>query len=136
MPAKCTSTPSATRPQVLDLHEVIEYGNAKGIGVILYVNQLALERQLDEILPLYEKWGVKGVKFGFVNVGSQHWTGWLHEAIRKAAQHQLMVDIHDEFRNTGYQRTYPNLMTVEGIGGNEDFPHARSTTPPCPSPGF
>ena len=109
-------------PTSLNLHEVIEYANAKGIGVILYVNHVALEKQLDEILPLYQKWGVKGVKYGFVNVGSQKWTCWLHEAIRKAAACKLMVDIHDEFRNTGYQRTWPNLMTVEGIGGNETFP--------------
>ena len=109
-------------PTSLNLREVIDYANAKGIGVILYVNHLALEKQLDEILPLYEQWGVKGVKFGFVNVGNQHWTAWLHEAIRKAAACHLMVDIHDEFRNTGYQRTYPNLMTVEGICGNEEFP--------------
>jgi alpha-glucosidase len=106
----------------LNLREVIAYANARGIGVILYVNQRALARQLDEILPLYRKWGVKGLKFGFVNVGSQRWTGWLHDAIRKAAAHQLMVDIHDEFRSTGFQRTYPNLMTVEGILGNEGFP--------------
>ena len=112
-------------PHALDLHAVIKYANSKGIGVILYVNHTALERQLDELFPLYEKWGVKGVKFGFVNVGSQHWTSWLHAAIRKAARHKLMVDIHDEFRNTGYQRTYPNLMTVEGIGGNETFPTPR-----------
>ncbi len=110
------------RQSSLNLHEVIDYGNYKGIGVILYVNHRAMEKQLDEILPLYEKWGVKGVKYGFVNVGSQHWTAWLHEAIRKAAAHHLMVDIHDEFRNTGYQRTYPNLMTCEGVGGNEGFP--------------
>jgi alpha-glucosidase len=109
-------------PDSLSLREVIDYGNSKGIGVILYVNHLALEQQLDELLPLYESWGVKGVKYGFVNVGSQHWTEWLHEAIRKAAAHHLMVDIHDEFRSTGYQRTYPNLMTCEGIGGNEEFP--------------
>ena len=109
-------------PASLNIHEVIAYASSKGIGVILYVNHLALERQLDEILPLYRKWGVQGVKYGFVNVGSQHWTQWLHAAIRKAAEHQLMVDIHDEFRSTGYQRTYPNLMTVEGILGNEGFP--------------
>lgn len=107
----------------LDLHEVIRYGREHGgIGVILYVNRRALEKQMDEIFPLYEKWGVKGVKFGFVNVGSQVWTAWVHEGIRKAAAHHLMVDVHDEFRNTGYQRTYPNLMTVEGILGNEGFP--------------
>ncbi|MBM3892327.1 MAG: alpha-glucosidase, partial [Verrucomicrobia bacterium] len=106
----------------LDLHEVIRYANEHGIGIILYVNRRALERQLDDILPLYRKWGVKGVKYGFVNVGSQQWTSWLHEAIRKAAQHQLMVDVHDEYRPTGYSRTYPNLMTVEGISGDETKP--------------
>jgi alpha-glucosidase len=109
-------------PNSLNLHEVIAYANSKGIGVILYVNHLAAERQLDEILPLYHKWGIKGVKYGFVNVGSQQWTSWVHHAIRKAAENQLLVDIHDEFRSTGYQRTYPNLMTVEGILGNEGFP--------------
>jgi alpha-glucosidase len=110
------------RAGLLDLREVIRYGKEKGIGVILYVNRRALERQMDEIFPLYEAWGVKGVKFGFVNVGSQKWTAWVHEGIRKAAAHHLMVDIHDEFRDTGYRRTYPNLMTVEGIAGNEEFP--------------
>ena len=109
-------------PGSLNLREVIDYANAHGIGVILYVNHLALERQREEIFPLYERWGVKGVKFGFVNVGSQQWTEWLHQAIRRAADYHLMVDIHDEFRSTGEQRTYPNLMTVEGISGNEEFP--------------
>jgi alpha-glucosidase len=109
-------------PDSLHLQEVIDYANSKNIGIILYVNHLAMEKQLDEILPIYERWGVKGVKYGFVSVGSQHWTAFLHEAIRKAAAHHLMVDIHDEFRNTGYQRTYPNLMTTEGVGGNEEFP--------------
>jgi alpha-glucosidase len=106
----------------LDLHYVIEYAKQHGIGIILYVNRRALEGQIDEILPLYEKWGVKGVKYGFVQVGSQHWTSWLHEAVRKAARYHLMVDIHDEYRPTGYSRTYPNLMTQEGIAGDETKP--------------
>jgi alpha-glucosidase len=106
----------------LDLHAVIEYAKQRDIGIILYVNRRALERQLNEILPLYEKWGIKGVKYGFVRVGSQEWTSWLHEAVRKAAEHRLMVDIHDEYRPTGYSRTYPNLMTQEGIRGDETRP--------------
>ena len=113
---------SPQRADKLDLHELIRYAKERGIGVVLYVNHRAMERQLDDILPLYQQWGVSGVKYGFVNVGSQHWTAFLHEAIRKAAGRHLMVDIHDEFRSTGYQRTYPNLMTVEGIGGDETFP--------------
>jgi len=109
-------------PKSLNLHEVIAYAKSKQIGVILYVNHLALEKQAAELFPLYEKWGVAGVKFGFVNVGSQKWTARTHEWIRQAAAHHLLVDIHDEFRDMGYRRTYPNLMTVEGIGGNETFP--------------
>ncbi len=106
----------------LDLHQVIKYAESKGIGVILYVNRRALEKQLDELLPLVKSWGVKGLKYGFVNVGSQKWTSWLHDAVRKAADHELMVDIHDEYRPTGYSRTYPNLMTQEGIRGDEASP--------------
>jgi len=111
----------------LDLPEVIRYANERGVGVILYINRRALERQLDELFPLYQSWGVKGVKFGFVNVGSQQWTAWLHEAIRKAAQHKLMVDVHDEYRPTGFSRTYPNLMTAEGIAGDETSPSNENT---------
>ncbi|MEA3478135.1 MAG: glycoside hydrolase family 97 catalytic domain-containing protein, partial [Bacteroidota bacterium] len=106
----------------LDLPGVIQYADSKGIGVILYVNRRALEKQLDDVLPLLRSWGVKGVKYGFVNVGPQEWTSWLHDAVRKAADHELMIDIHDEYRPTGYSRTYPNLMTQEGIRGDEESP--------------
>ena len=120
--ARTVSVDPQRSPGPLDLPEVIRYAEQHGIGVILYVNRRALERQLDEILPLYRQWGVRGVKYGFVQVGSQQWTSWLHAAVRKAAEHQLMVDIHDEYRPTGYSRTYPNLMTQEGIAGDETSP--------------
>ncbi|MDR2041717.1 MAG: glycoside hydrolase family 97 protein [Tannerella sp.] len=111
-------------PDALNLKEVIEYARKRNVGVILYVNQRALYRQLDEILPLYASWGVAGVKFGFVMVGSQFWTTWMHEAVKKCAEYGLMADIHDEYRPTGFSRTYPNLMTQEGVYGNEEFPDA------------
>jgi alpha-glucosidase len=106
----------------LDLPKVIEYANSKGVGILVYVNKKALHQQLDEILPLYKIWGIKGVKYGFVNVGDQYATAWLHQAVRKAAKYELMVDIHDEYRPTGYSRTYPNLLTQEGIRGDEEGP--------------
>ncbi len=111
----------------LDLQEVIEYARSKNIGIIVYVNRRALEKQLDIILPLYKSWGIKGVKYGFVQVGSQKWTAWLHEAVKKAARNQLMVDIHDEYRPTGFSRTYPNLLSQEGIRGDEESPSNNHT---------
>jgi alpha-glucosidase len=106
----------------LDLREVISYANSNDIGVLLYVNRRALERQIDTLLPIYKEWGVKGIKFGFVQVGSQEVTSWLHESVRKAAAYNMVVDIHDEYRPTGYSRTYPNLLTQEGIRGDEESP--------------
>jgi alpha-glucosidase len=112
----------------LDLQGIIKYGEMKGVGVWLYVNQQALLKQDKEIFPIYKKWGVKGVKYGFVQVGSHRWTNWLHESIQRAADNELMVNIHDEFRTTGEQRTWPNIMTVEGIRGNEEMPDATHNT--------
>lgn len=108
----------------LDLEEVIRYAKSKGISVLLYVNRRALERQRDVIFPLFQKWGVAGVKFGFVQVAGQQWPRWLVESVRKAAGHKLVVDIHDSFRPSGWQRTHPNLLTVEGVRGNEHMPTA------------
>ena len=111
----------------LDLPKVIEYANSKGVGILVYVNKKALHQRLDEILPLYKKWGNTRVKYGFVNVGDQYATAWLHQAVRKAAKYELMVDIHDEYRPTGYSRTYPNLLTQEGIRGDEESPSLQQS---------
>lgn len=112
----------------LNIPEIIDYAAKKNIGLWVYVNQRALYQELDSILPLYKKWGIKGIKFGFVQIGNQNWSTWLHHAISKCAEYGLMVDIHDEYRPTGFSRTYPNLMTQEGIRGNEEFPDATHNT--------
>lgn len=106
----------------LDLQAVLGYAKARNIGVFLYVNRRHLESQLDQLLPLYKSWGIAGIKYGFVQHGSQEWTAWLHDAIRKTAEHKMLVDVHDEYRMTGWERTYPNFMTAEGIGGDETRP--------------
>lgn len=102
-----------------DLPEIIRYAEGKKVGIVLYVNYVAMTRQLKDILPLYRQWGIKGVKYGFVDVGGQGPTDFMNRAIRMAAENRLMVDIHDEWRPTGIQRTWPNLMTSEGIAGDE-----------------
>ena len=85
--------------------EVCAYAKSKGIGVWVYVNQRALYRQLDVLLPLYKEWGICGIKFGFVHIGNQQWSTWLHDAVAKCAKYHLMVDIHDEYRPTGLSLT-------------------------------
>lgn len=111
-----------------DLPGIIQYGKTKGIGVWLYCNLQGLYSQSDSLFAVYKKWGIKGVKFGFVQVGSHRWTTWIEEMFKKAAENQIMVNVHDDWRPTGEQRTWPNLMTAEGIRGNEEMPDATHNT--------
>lgn len=108
----------------LDMKRVVDYGKEKGVGVWLYVNQHALMKQMDELFPLLREWGIVGVKSGFVQYASHRWATWLHDMVRKAADNHLLMNIHDEFRPSGFSRTYPNLLTQEGICGNEEWPDA------------
>jgi alpha-glucosidase len=110
---------------LLNIQDAVIYGRTHGVGVFVYVDRKQAMKQRDMLFPLYEKWGVAGVKIGFVDVGSQQDTTWIMETVRRAAEHHLLLDIHDQYRTTGYTRTFPNLMTVEGIRGNEHFPTAE-----------
>ena len=108
----------------IDILQVTSYAESKGVGLICYINKIALaDYDIDTTFSTYEKWGIKGVKFGFVNWESQEDLDFLYMAIRKAAQYHLIVDIHDNYRLTGSERTYPNLLTAEGILGNEAKTH-------------
>lgn len=113
----------------LDLPRAIAYAKEKGIKVWLYLNQHALMKpNIDEVLGTIKSWGVVGIKPGFVEYCSHRWAVWVHDIVRLAAKHELMVNIHDEFRPSGFSRTYPNLVTQEGIRGNEEFPDATHNT--------
>lgn len=108
----------------LDMPRVIAYGKDKGVGIWVYVNQHALMKQARELFPLLHEWGIVGVKSGFVQYASHRWATWVHDLVRLAAENHLLMNIHDEFRPSGFSRTYPNLLTQEGICGNEEFPDA------------
>lgn len=112
----------------LDLQRIVAYGREQGVGIWLYVNQHALQKQMRELFPLLHEWGVAGVKSGFVQYASHRWTTWVHDMVRLAAENHLMINIHDEFRPAGFSRTYPNLLNQEGIRGNEEFPSATHNT--------
>lgn len=112
----------------LDMPKIVAYGKEKGVGIWLYVNQHALQKQMRELFPLLHQWGIVGVKSGFVQYASHRWAVWLHDMVRLAAENRLMMNIHDEFRPSGFSRTYPNLLTQEGILGNEEFPDATHST--------
>jgi alpha-glucosidase len=118
------TTPDATKPiAAIDLPSVISYATSKGIGVFLYVNRLALT-DADSLFGLYKSWGVAGIKLGFINDGTQTMTNQITDWARTAAKYRLLIDMHDDVRPFGYERTYPNYISLEGVRGNEQFPTA------------
>jgi alpha-glucosidase len=118
------STVDATEPiPAIDMPSVISYAASKGIGVFLYVNRLALT-DADALFALYRSWGVQGIKLGFINDGTRTMTDQIVEWAATAARYRLLIDMHDDVRPFGYERTYPNWISLEGVRGNEQFPTA------------
>ncbi|MEZ4733017.1 MAG: glycoside hydrolase family 97 N-terminal domain-containing protein [Caldilineaceae bacterium] len=118
----------ATQPiAAIDMPQVLAHAAQTGRGVLLYVNRVALEQQLDQILAQYAAWGVQGIKLGFMDGETQAGINLIHQIVQKAADYHLVVDVHDSYRPSGMSRTYPNLLTQEGLRGNEHFSGADHT---------
>ncbi len=109
-----------TRPiPELDMPEILSYGRQHGVGLIIWMQWRNMAKQMDDALALYEKWGARGIKCDFMNSDDQNMVNFYEEVTRKCAEHHLMVDFHGAYKPTGLRRTYPNLITREGVMGAE-----------------
>lgn len=84
---------------------------------------------LDSAFATYEKWGLAGVKIDFMDSNDQAIVNWYIDVVQLAARHHLMVDFHGAFEPTGLRVTYPNLLTREGVLGNEYNKFSTRVTP-------
>lgn len=103
----------------VDIPEVVRYAATKGVKVWIWLGAVAVEKQMAEAFPLYEKWGVAGLKIDFVERDDQGGIDFYYRVAEKAAQHHLMVDFHGSTKPTGLQRTWPNVLGYEGVLGME-----------------
>jgi alpha-glucosidase len=115
-------------PEV-NIPEIIGYGKVKGVKVLLWMFWGALDKQMDEALDTYAKWGAAGVKVDFMDRDDQEIVNFYERLVRKAAERHLVVDFHGAFKPTGLRRTYPNLLTREGVMGMEYSKGSDRTSP-------
>jgi alpha-glucosidase len=120
----------------VDVPEVVRYATSKGVKVWIWLGYRDADRQMDEAFPLYEKWGVAGVKIDFVERDDQGGIDWYYRVSEKAAQHHLLLDFHGATKPTGMERTYPNVLGYEAVlgmeqskAGSRDTPDHRVTLP-------
>ena len=98
-----------------DVQRIIAYGRQKGVGVWLYLNDVAGRRYpIEETLAQYEQWGAAGVKYGFMNGTPLEKNRKTQEITALCAKHHLLVDYHDyPVHPFGQMRTWPNAITRE-----------------------
>ncbi len=128
------NTPSAditkAAPQ-LDMPEIIKYANSKGVDIWLWLRceDTNNNDQYKEAFPLYHAWGVKGLKIDFMDRDDQDMVNWYRRIIKATAENKLMLNFHGAYKPDGIERTYPNMMTREGVMGGEYYKFSDKMTP-------
>lgn len=115
----------------LNMPELLSYAKEKNVRLWLWLFSKDLNRndQMDQAFALYEKWGIAGVKIDFMEREDQEMVNWYRKVIQKAAEHHLMVDFHGAYKPDGIIRTYPNMITREGVMGEEYAKFSNKLTP-------
>ncbi len=113
----------------IDVAALAAYGREKGVGVILWAVWKTLDDQLLPALDQFERWGVKGIKVDFMQRDDQPVIDFYTRVCREAAKRKLLVDFHGAIRPSLMTRTWPNLISTEGVMGLEHDKWSRDTDP-------
>lgn len=115
----------------LDMPGILAYARSKNVRcwLWLYCTDANKNDSYKEAFALYEKWGIAGVKIDFMDRDDQEMVNWYHRIVKEAAKHKLMVDFHGAYKPDGIERTYPNLLTREGVMGGEYSKFSSRVTP-------
>lgn len=104
----------------IDLQEIIAYAKRKNVGIILWAGYRAFERDLEKVCKHYSELGVKGFKVDFEDRDDQLMTAFNYRAAETAARYHLVLDLHGSYKPAGINRTWPNVLNVEGVNGLEN----------------
>jgi alpha-glucosidase len=113
----------------LDIPGLVEYGRGKNVRLMVWLNWEAVREQMDVAFPLYEKWGLAGVKVDYMDRKDQEIVAFYQRAARTAAKYHLAIDFHGAYASSGEERTFPNWLTREGIMGLEYLKWSDRATP-------
>ncbi|WP_188189861.1 glycoside hydrolase family 97 protein [Nonomuraea sp. SYSU D8015] len=100
---------------------LVEYGRAKDVGILVWIHFRDLDTPEERALwlPTLSRWGVRGVKIDFMDAESQERLRWYDEILPATAANKLMVNFHGSTIPKGVHRTWPHVMTMEGVHGGE-----------------
>lgn len=117
-----------TVPEI-NMEELVAYGKKKNVDLILWVSWAPFREKIDEAFDKFNQWGIKGIKMDFMNRDDQEMVDFYYEVAKKAAAHKMLVDFHGAYKPTGWLRTFPNVLTSEGVAGLENHKWGSFVTP-------
>jgi alpha-glucosidase len=103
----------------IDMEAIAAHAREKKVGLVMWVIWKTLDNQMAQALDQFEKWGVKGIKVDFMQREDQWMVNYYERVAQEAAKRHLLVDFHGAYKPTGLYRTYPNVVTSEGVLGLE-----------------
>lgn len=113
------------------IKEVVDHAHSKKIKVYGWDERRNLNtpEKRKFIFGEYKELGVDGIKIDFINSLSQEACDFRYACLADAAQFGLMVSFHGEYTPRGERRSFPNLMTQEGVMGGEQYWNGNSKPP-------
>jgi alpha-glucosidase len=118
-----------TQAPNIDVPELVRYGAGKNVGIILWTTWSTLENQMQPAMDQFQKWGIKGIKVDFMQRDDQRVVNYYFRVAREAASRHLLVDFHGAHKPAGLNRTWPNVLTFEGVHGLENNKWTDNVTP-------
>jgi alpha-glucosidase len=120
----------------VDVPAVVQYAASKGVKIWIWLPAIPVATQMHTAFPVFEKWGIAGLKIDFVARDDQDGIAFYYAVAKEAAAHHLMLDFHGATKPWGLSRTYPNVLGFEAVMGMErnkanarDTPTHRATLP-------
>lgn len=105
----------------INLKELVNYADERNVGIILWVGYYLFDKDMENVCKHYSEMGIKGFKIDFMDRDDQLAVDFHYRCSEVASKHNLLIDFHGTYKPTGLNRTYPNVLNVEGVYGLEQL---------------
>ena len=103
----------------VNMPELVRYAADRKVGLWLWLNWKILDANMEQALPLYAEWGIKGIKVDFMDRDDQDIVEYYHRLLKATADNKIMLNLHGAYPPRGLTRTFPHYLTQEGVFGAE-----------------
>lgn len=103
--------------------QLCQYAHEKSVQLWLWTDRHRIDtrEKMEQFLPLWASWGIDGLKIDFFENDSLATIKIYQMLLERTAELRLMVNFHGATKPSGDGRTWPHLMTSEGIMGIEHY---------------